>query len=60
MLSSSSDSLLSMFKDVNLDQNHQNHIIKKVLSIAIRCTYHVFCRRNISWPYQELLDFKLS
>ena len=50
------DSLLSMFKDFNLDQN-QNCIIKKVVSVAIRCTYYAFCRRNKSWPNPELLDF---
>ena len=54
---SSSDSLISMFKDFNLDQNPQYYIIKKVVSIAVRCTYYVFCRRKISWPYPELLAF---
>ena len=30
-----------MFKDLDLDQNTQNQIIKKVVSIAIRCTYYI-------------------
>ena len=59
ILGSSSDSLLSMFKDFNLDQNYQNYIIKKAVSIAIRCTYYVFCRRNKSSPNPALLDFQL-
>ena len=30
--------------------------IKKVVSITIRCTYYIFCRRNKSWPNPDLLD----
>ena len=56
-LGSSSDSLLSMFKDFNLDENTQNYFRKKVISIFIRCTYHVLCRGNKKWPIPELLDF---
>ena len=43
ILGCSSDSLLSMFKDFNFDQNHQNYIIKKVVSIALgaHATYSV-------------------
>ena len=59
ILGSSSDSLLSMFRDLNWDQNNQNQIVKKVVIIAIRCTYYVFCRRNESWRNPELLDFLL-
>ena len=36
ILGSSSDSLLSTFNDFNIDQNHKNRVIKKVVSIAIR------------------------
>ena len=57
ILGSSSDSLLSVIKVFNFDQNSQNHIIKKFVCIAIRCTYYVFCRRNKPWPSPELLDF---
>ena len=57
ILGSSSHSLLSMVRDFSLDQDHHNHIIKKVVSIAVRCIYYIYCRRNKSWPYPELLDF---
>ena len=57
ILGSSSESLLSMLNDFNLDQNSQNYSTKKVVSIAIRCTYYVFCRRNKSWPNPDLLAF---
>ena len=33
--------------------------LMEVVSIAIRCTYYEFCRRNKSWPNPELLDFQL-
>ena len=48
ILGSSSESFLSMFKDFHLDQNHQNYTTKKVVSIAIKCKYYVFCNRNKS------------
>lgn len=38
------DSLLSIFKDFDWDQDSQNSISKKFVNIAIRCTNHVFCR----------------
>ena len=53
----SSDALLSMFKDFNLDKTHKNYITKKVVGIAIRCTYYVFCRSSKSRPNPALLDF---
>ena len=33
-----------------------NHTINTVVSIAIRYTFYVFCRRNKFWPNPELLD----
>ena len=42
----SPESLLLMLEDLNLDKPTQNHVIRKVMNIAIRCTYYVFCRRN--------------
>ena len=57
ILGSSSDSLLPMFMDFNLDQNSQNYILKKVMSIAIKCTHYIFCRRDESWPNPDSLGF---
>ena len=42
----SSESLLLMLDDLNLDKPTQNYDIRKVMNIAIRCTYYIFCRRN--------------
>ena len=53
----SSESLLLMLEDLKLDKNAQKHIIRKIINIAIRCSYYVFCRRNKSWTNPDLLDF---
>ena len=35
----SSESLLLMLDDFKLDKTAQKHVIKKVMNIAIRCSY---------------------
>ena len=57
MLESSSDSLLHMMKELGIDNSTQKVIIKKIMNIAVRCTYYVFCRRNKAWTNPELLNF---
>ena len=56
----SSESLLLMLEDLKLDKNAQKHIIRKIINIAIRCSYYVFCRRNKSWTNPDLLDFSFT
>ena len=46
IIGNSSESLLLMLDDFDLDKPAQNYVIRKVMNIAIRCTYYVFCRRN--------------
>ena len=46
-----------MLEDLKLDKNAQKHIIRKIINVAIRCSYYVFCRRNKSWTNHDLLDF---
>ena len=57
ILESSSDSLLYMMKELGIDNNTQKVIIKKIMNIAVRCTYYVFCRRNRAWTNPEPLNF---
>ena len=57
ILESSSDSLLQMMKELGIDNSTQKVIIKKIMNIAVRCTYYVFCRRNKAWTIPELLNF---
>ena len=57
LMGKSSDSLITMLDDLKFDKTTANIIIKKLMNIAIRCTYYVFCCRNKSWTNPELLDF---
>ena len=52
----SSGSLLLMFGDLKLDKTAQKHVIKKVMNIAIGCSYDMFCRRNKPWTNSDLMD----
>ena len=57
IMGKSSESLLLMLDDLNLDKPTQNYVIRKVMNIAIRCTYYIFCHRNKQWSNPDLLDF---
>ena len=52
-----SKSLVLILDDLNLNKPAQNFVIRKVMNIASRCTYYVFCRRNEPWNNPNLLDF---
>ena len=34
---------IAMLKELNVDNNHQKYILRKVINIAIRSTYYIFC-----------------
>ena len=57
IMGKSSESLLLMLDDLNLDKPTQNYLIRKVMNIAIRCTYYIFCCQNKPWSNPDLLDF---
>ena len=40
---------LDMMNDIGIDKKQQRYIIKKVINIAIRATYYIFCCRNRNW-----------
>ena len=48
-----------MLNHLDLDENSQNCVSKKVTSIAIRPTRYVFCKIIETWTRPELLDFQL-
>ena len=50
-------SFLEMLDTIGLDKNHQKYCIKKIMSIAIRTTYYIFCCRNKEWSNPELMNF---
>ena len=57
IMGKSSESLLLMFDDLKLEKTAQKYILKKVMNIAIRCSYYMFCRRNKPWTNPDLMDF---
>ena len=57
ILGTSSESFLSMLTDLQLDDKAKKNALLKTMSIAMRCTYYIFCRRNKSWTNPDLLTF---
>ena len=49
LLGKSSDSLLLFLEDLKFDKPSSKYIIKKIMNIAIRCSYYIFCLRNRPW-----------
>ena len=47
---------LEMLSDIGLDKKHQKFCIKKIMSIAIRASYYIFCCRNKEWPNPDLMN----
>ena len=48
LMGKSSDSLVTMLDDLKFDKTESNVIMKKLMNVAIRCTYYVFCCWNKS------------
>ena len=40
---------IDMMNDIGIDKKQQLYIIKKMINIAIRATYYIFCCRNRNW-----------
>ena len=48
---------LDMMNDIGIDKKQQLYIIKKMINIAIRATYYIFCYRNRNWDRTDLMQF---
>ena len=48
---------LDMMNDIGIDKKQQLYIIKKMINIAIRATYYIFCCRNRNWDSPGLMQF---
>ena len=48
---------LDMMKGIGIDKKQQRYIIKKMINIAIRATYYIFCCRNRNWDSPDLMQF---
>ena len=53
----SCESLTKMLKDLDIEVPIQRRLLSKVMNIAIRSTYYIFCRRNKDWTDPDLMDF---
>ena len=46
---------LDMIESIGLEKNHQMYCVRKMMTIAIRTTYYIFCCRNKEWENPDLL-----
>ena len=49
---------LDMMNDIGIDKKQQHYIIKKMINIAIRATYYIFCCRNRNLDSPKLMKFR--
>ena len=52
-----SAAFLKMLEDIHLDKAQTKYIIKRIINIAVRSTYYIFCCRNKEWTKPDLLKF---
>ena len=49
---------LKMLEDMHVDKTFTKYLIKRIINIAIRSTYYIFCCRNKEWTKPaDLLKF---
>ena len=54
---SSSVDFLEMLEDLKFDKTCRHYVVKKIMAIAVRTSYYVFCRRNKDLDNAELMTF---
>ena len=52
-----SPTFLKMLEDMHVDMTVTKYLIKRIINIAIRSTYYIFCCRNKEWTKPDLLRF---
>ena len=52
------DTFIEMMNDLGLNDQHQQYCFRKMISIAIRTTYYIFCCRNKEWTNPGLMNIK--
>ena len=57
ILGTSSLTFPTMLEETGIDKAIQRRLVMKMINIAIRCTYYIFCKRNKEWTNADLLDF---
>ena len=54
VLSNECSTFLEMMNEIGIDKT-QHYIIKKMISLAIRAPYFIFCHRNKTWDSPDLI-----
>ena len=57
LFSDECSTLLVMMNDIGIGKKQQLYVIKKMINIAIRATYYIFCCRNRNWDSPDLMQF---
>ena len=57
ILGTSSLNFHTMLEETGMDKAVQRDSTMKLINIAIRCSYYIFCRRNKEWTKPDLIDF---
>ena len=52
-----SSDFIQMLEHSNSDKASVKYTIRKIINIAIRTTYYVFCCRNKDWSNPDLMNF---
>ena len=50
-----SKNFIDMLQDLNFDETTKSYLFRRKMTIAIRTSYYIFCRRNRDWDSPELL-----
>ena len=53
----SSCAFIDMMKDLDMSTDQTSFTIRKIMNIAIRSSYYIFCCRNREWCYPELMNY---
>jgi len=57
VFSTECSSFLEILEELDFDKKQKMYIIRKIIQIAIRSTYFIFCKRNKIWENPELMKF---
>ena len=55
VFSSECASFIDMLDYIGLDEKHKKYVVRKIINIAIRSTYYIFCCRNKDWDKPDLM-----
>lgn len=57
VFSNECSSFLEMLEELDFEKKQKMYIVRKIIQIAIRSTYFIFCKRNKAWENPDLMKF---